>query len=82
MKVKVLNQQGKETGREIELSDDVFGIEPNTHAMWLSVRQIQAHNRQGTHKSKERNEIARSGKKRSGQKEQVVHVGVVCVLHS
>ena len=50
MKVKVLNQQGKETGREIELSDDVFGIEPNTHAMWLSVRQIQAHNRQGTHK--------------------------------
>ncbi len=68
MKVKVLNQQGKETGREIELSDDVFGIEPNTHAMWLSVRQIQAHNRQGTHKSKERNEIARSGKKAFRQK--------------
>lgn len=68
MKVKVLNKEGKETGREIELSDDIFGIEPNEHVMWLSVRQIQAHNRQGTHKSKERNEIARSGKKAFRQK--------------
>lgn len=68
MKVKVLNQEGKETGREIELSDTIFGIEPNTHVMWLSVRQFQAHNRQGTHKSKERNEIARSGKKAFRQK--------------
>lgn len=68
MKVKVFNQQGKETGREIELSDEIFGIEPNTHVMWLSVRQFQAHNRQGTHKSKERNEIARSGKKAFRQK--------------
>ncbi len=68
MKVKVFNQEGKETGREIELSDEIFGIEPNTHVMWLSVRQFQAHNRQGTHKSKERNEIARSGKKAFRQK--------------
>src|SRR5690606_10297020 len=68
MKVKVFNQEGKETGREIELSDAIFGIEPNTHVMWLSVRQFQAHNRQGTHKSKERNEIARSGKKAFRQK--------------
>lgn len=80
MKVKVLNQQGKETGREIELSDDVFGIEPNTHAMWLSVRQIQAHNRQGTHKSKERNEVV-PVKRRSVKKEQVAPVEVICVLH-
>lgn len=68
MKVKVFNKEGKETGREIELSDDIFGIEPNDHVMWLSVRQIQAHKRQGTHKSKERNEIARSGKKAFRQK--------------
>jgi large subunit ribosomal protein L4 len=68
MKVKVFNKEGKETGREIELSDEIFGIEPNDHVMWLAVRQLQAHNRQGTHKSKERNEIARSGKKAFRQK--------------
>ncbi len=68
MKLKVFNKEGKETGREIELSDDIFGIEPNTHVMWLSVRQFQAHQRQGTHKTKERNEIARSGKKAFRQK--------------
>lgn len=68
MKVKVLSKEGKETGREIELSDEIFGIEPNTHVMWLAVRQYQAHQRQGTHKTKERNEIARSGKKAFRQK--------------
>ncbi len=68
MKLKVFNKEGKETGREIELSDEIFGIEPNTHVMWLSVRQFQAHQRQGTHKTKERHEIARSGKKAFRQK--------------
>lgn len=68
MKVKVLNQEGKETGREIELSDSIFGIEPNDHAVWLSVRQHQAALHQGTHKAKERWEIARTTKKAFRQK--------------
>jgi large subunit ribosomal protein L4 len=68
MKVKVLNQEGKETGREIELSDSIFGIEPNDHAVWLSVRQHQAALHQGTHKSKERWEISRTTKKAFRQK--------------
>ena len=68
MKVKVLNQEGKETGREIELSDSIFGIEPNDHAVWLAVRQHQAALHQGTHKSKERWEIARTTKKAFRQK--------------
>jgi len=68
MKVKVLTQEGKETGREIELADSIFGIEPNDHAVWLSVRQHQAALHQGTHKSKERWEIARTTKKAFRQK--------------
>lgn len=68
MKVKVLNQEGKETGREIELSDAIFGAEPNDHAIWLAVRQHQAALHQGTHKSKERWEIARTTKKAFRQK--------------
>ena len=68
MKLKVFNQEGKETGREINLSDEIFGIEPNDHAVWLAVRQYQANNRQGTHKTKERWEIARTTKKAFRQK--------------
>ena len=68
MKLKVFNQEGKETGREINLSDEIFGIEPNDHAVWLAVRQFQANNRQGTHKTKERWEIARTTKKAFRQK--------------
>jgi len=68
MKVKVLTQEGKETGREIELADSIFGIEPNDHAVWLSVRQHQAALHQGTHKSKQRNEIAGSTRKLYKQK--------------
>jgi large subunit ribosomal protein L4 len=68
MKVKVLTQEGKETGREIELADSIFGIEPNDHAVWLSVRQHQAALHQGTHKSKERWEISRTTKKAFRQK--------------
>ena len=68
MKVKVLNISGKETGRTIELSDDVFGIEPNNHAVYLDVKQYLANQRQGTHKSKERAEVTGSTRKIKKQK--------------
>lgn len=59
---------GKETGKKVELSDAVFGVEPNDHAIWLDVKQYLADNRQGTHKSKQRNEVAGSTKKLKRQK--------------
>lgn len=68
MKVAVLDITGKDTGRKVELSDDVFAIEPNTHAVYLDVKQYLAHQRQGTHKSKERGEIAGSTRKIKKQK--------------
>ena len=68
MKVAVLDIKGKETGRKVELSDDVFAIEPNNHAVYLDVKQYLAHQRQGTHKSKERGEIAGSTRKIKKQK--------------
>ncbi len=68
MKVAVLDVNGKDTGRKVELSDDVFGIEPNTHAIYLDVKQYLAHQRQGTHKAKERAEIAGSTRKIKKQK--------------
>ncbi|MFN3851770.1 MAG: 50S ribosomal protein L4 [Spirosomataceae bacterium] len=68
MELVVLNKQGKETGRKATLSADVFGIEPNQHVVWLDVKQYLANQRQGTHKSKQRAEIARSTKKIVRQK--------------
>ncbi|NJB37252.1 MULTISPECIES: 50S ribosomal protein L4 [Flavobacteriaceae] len=68
MKVAVLDSKGKDTGRKVELSDDVFGIEPNEHAIYLDVKQYLAHQRQGTHKAKERAEIAGSTRKLKKQK--------------
>ncbi len=68
MEVAVLNIQGKETGRKITLSDNVFGIEPNNHVIYLDVKQYLANQRQGTHKSKERNEVAGSTRKVKKQK--------------
>lgn len=68
MKVDVLNIQGKSTGREVELPDDIFGIEPNEHAVYLAVKSFNASQRQGTHKSKERAEIAGSTRKIKKQK--------------
>jgi len=68
MKVAVLDIKGKETGRKADLSDDVFAIEPNEHAVYLDVKQYLAHQRQGTHKSKERAEIAGSTRKIKKQK--------------
>ncbi len=68
MEVKVLNISGKETGRTVNLSDSIFGIEPNNHAVYLDVKQYLANQRQGTHKSKERNEVAGSTRKIKKQK--------------
>jgi large subunit ribosomal protein L4 len=68
MKVAVLDIKGKETGRKADLSDAVFKIEPNTHAIYLDVKQYRAHQRQGTHKAKERAEIAGSTRKIKKQK--------------
>ena len=68
MKVAVLDFKGKDTGRKVELSDEVFKIEPNEHAIYLDVKQYLAHQRQGTHKSKERSEIVGSTRKIKKQK--------------
>lgn len=68
MKVEVLTIDGSKTGREIELPDDIFGIEPNEHAVYLAVKLYNANQRQGTHKSKERNEIQGSTRKLHKQK--------------
>ena len=68
MKVAVLDINGKDTGRKAELSKAVFGIEPNNHAVYLDVKQYLANQRQGTHKAKERGEIAGSTKKIKKQK--------------
>ena len=57
MKVSVVDQKGKDTGRQVDLSKDVFGVDPNEHALYLDVKQYLAHQRQGTHKTKERAEI-------------------------
>lgn len=68
MKLDVLNIQGQSTGRSIEMPSDIFGVEPNAHAVYLAVKQYNAAQRQGTHKSKERWEIARTTKKLKKQK--------------
>ena len=68
MKVAVLDINGKEIGRKVTLSDAVFGIEPNEHAVYLDVKQHLANKRQGTHKAKERAEIAGSTRKIKKQK--------------
>ena len=68
MKLTVYTREGAEAGREVELDDAIFGIEPNDHAIWLDVRAIQAHKRQGTHKTKERSEVAKSTRKLYRQK--------------
>ena len=68
MKLAVYKTSGEETGRTVELRDDVFAISPNDHAIYLDVKQFMANKRQGTHKSKERNEIQGSSKKIKKQK--------------
>ncbi len=68
MKVAVVDINGKNTGRSVELSDAIFGIEPNKHAIYLDVKQYLANKRQGTHKSKERAEVSGSTRKIKKQK--------------
>ena len=68
MKLSVYNTQGKETSKSVTLSKDIFGIEPNEHAIYLDVKNYLAAQRQGTHKSKERGEIAGSRRKIRKQK--------------
>ena len=68
MEVAVLKNSGEDTGRKANLSAEIFGIEPNDHAIYLDVKQFLANQRQGTHKSKERGEISGSTKKIKKQK--------------
>ena len=68
MELAVLNTQGQETGRKVTLSDAVFGVEANDHAIYLDVKQYLADQRQGTHKAKQRNEVAGSTRKLKRQK--------------
>lgn len=68
MELSVLNIAGEDTGRKVVLDDTIFGIEPNEHAIYLDVKQFLANQRQGTHKSKQRNEISGSTSKLKKQK--------------
>lgn len=68
MDVAIKKYSGQDTGRKVSLSDAVFGIEPNDHAIYLDVKSYLANQRQGTHKSKQRNEITGSSKKLKKQK--------------
>jgi large subunit ribosomal protein L4 len=85
MEVSVIQASGKDTGRKISLNDEIFGAEPNDHAIYLDVKQILANQRQGTHKSKQRNEVHGTTKKfkrqkgtggaRSGSRKSPLYVG-------
>lgn len=68
MELAIYNIQGQETGRRANLNDEIFGIEPNQHAVYLDVKQYLANQRQGTHKSKERSEVSGSTRKLHKQK--------------
>ncbi|QDA60728.1 50S ribosomal protein L4 [Hymenobacter jejuensis] len=68
MELSVYNIKGEDTGRKVTLSDAVFGLEPNEHVMYLDVKQYLANQRQGTHKSKQRNEVSGTTKKLKKQK--------------
>ena len=68
MELSVLNIKGEDTGKKVKVSEEVFGIEPNTHAIYLDVKLYLANQRQGTHKSKERAEVSLSTRKLKRQK--------------
>ncbi|MBN1116227.1 MAG: 50S ribosomal protein L4 [Bacteroidales bacterium] len=68
MELAVLNTAGKDTGKKVTLDEKIFGVEPNDHAIYLDVKQYLANQRQGTHKSKERGEVAGSTRKIKRQK--------------
>lgn len=81
MEVKVLDFNGKDTGRKVQLSDSVFAIEPNNHAVYLDVKQYLANQRQGTHKAKERAEVGEVHVRLRNKKELVLLVRVVQRIH-
>ncbi|MBK7440564.1 MAG: 50S ribosomal protein L4 [Bacteroidetes bacterium] len=68
MKVEIVKISGEKTGKQVELNEEIFGVEPNDHAIYLSVKQYLANQRQGTHKSKEKGESAGSTRKLHRQK--------------
>ena len=68
MEIKVLNKEGKATAKKVSLTKDIFAIEPNDHAIYLDVKQYLANQRQGTHQSRERGDIAGSTRKIKKQK--------------
>lgn len=76
MELEVLKITGEATGRKVQLNDNVFGIEPNDHCMYLDTKLIMANQRQGTHKSKERSEMSGSTRKLFRQKAQAAHAVV------
>lgn len=68
MELSIYNIKGEITDKKVTLNDSIFGIEPNKHVIWLDVKQYRANQRQGTHKTKQRNEITGSGRKIIRQK--------------
>lgn len=76
MELEVLKITGESTGRKVELNDNIYGIEPNDHCIYLDVKLILANQRQGTHKAKTRSEISGSTKNLSARKVPVAHVAV------
>lgn len=68
MRLKVLDIKGQETGREVDLIPEIFGVDINEHSVYLSIKQYLANRRQGTHKSKEKSEVNRSTRKIKKQK--------------
>ncbi|NOZ36265.1 MAG: 50S ribosomal protein L4 [Chlorobi bacterium] len=68
MELNILNKDGKDTGKKVTLSDEIFGVEPNDHVIYLDVKQHLANKRQGTHKAKERGEVKGSTRKIKKQK--------------
>lgn len=68
MELEIIKISGESTGKKVKLAEEIFGIEPNDHAIYLDVKQIMANKRQGTHKSKERGEVAGSTRKIKRQK--------------
>ena len=80
MDLQIVDIKGKDTGKKVKLSKDVFEVEPNDHAIYLDVKQYLAANRQGTHKAKERADISGSTRKIKKQNVLVLLVQVVLSL--
>lgn len=77
MQVDILSIKGEKTGRSVELPDEIFGIEPNDHVIYLAVKQFLAAQRQGTNKVKTRMEVKGSSKSFTARKEPAVPVRVI-----